>query len=202
MLRWFILLVVLLAGGSSVMGVSLADGLYPTFLSFKEGKPIPVERIISSSPKGDMNFLKLEVERKYIQYRDDQDSVRQIRPSALFCYVSNGTLYLRHNDAFNRVSLPGSISHFTAVYTVYRDPYDPMQRNNPSNYSSTVEQYILDVEDGKIYFFNMTSMEHILKRDDGLYQEFMALKKSKRRKLLFVFLRKYNENHPWTGNRN
>ena len=42
-------------------------------------------------------------------------------------------------------------------------------------------------------FDKLPNMEELLKRDANLYIEFMAFSKRKRRQMMFIYLRKYNE---------
>jgi hypothetical protein len=90
----------------------------------------------------------------------------------------------------------GSLCHFTALYTTYLSggPTTPGGTTTGAPVES-VQQYVLDMQTGKVFDFILPNMEELYKRDEALYKEFMELKKGKRRKMMFFYLRKYNEKH-------
>ena len=55
---------------------------------------------------------------------------------------------------------------------------------------------MLDFKTGKIFDFDTKSLEVLLMVDSELYQEYMALKKKKKKQLKFMYIRKYNERNP------
>ena len=57
-------------------------------------------------------------------------------------------------------------------------------------------QYLLDFETGKIYEFDYQSVEKLIAKDIELFEEFSKLRKRKKRKLKFLYIRKYNKKHP------
>lgn len=57
----------------------------------------------------------------------------------------------------------------------------------------SIQQYILDIQTGQVFDYVLPNMEELLKRDANLYIEFMAFSKRKRRQMMFIYLRKYNE---------
>ena len=59
-----------------------------------------------------------------------------------------------------------------------------------------MRQYVLDFETGNIYQYNMKTVETILMRDPELYDEFIQLRRRKKNKLMFFYLRKYNKRNP------
>ncbi len=125
---------------------------------------------------------------------------------------------------FSRVTFVGSISHFVAdivsydsryynspygygyydpyyyypySYYGYYNPYSyysPYYRNSMTR--SDVKQFIFNFEDGKVMDFDLDNTKLLLMKDDQLYEEFMRLPRNKKRDLMFVYIRKYNERNP------
>jgi hypothetical protein len=79
-------------------------------------------------------------------------------------------------------------------YSPYSSYYSPYGRNNPSR--NEVRQYLIDFETGKILEFNLESTELLLMKDNKLYEEYVQLPRKKKKELMFVYIRKFNENNP------
>ncbi len=54
----------------------------------------------------------------------------------------------------------------------------------------------MDFYTGNRVDFNLENLENMLKRDDEIYKEFMALSRKKKKEQANRFIRKYNEKHP------
>ena len=65
----------------------------------------------------------------------------------------------------------------------------------------TIYEYLIDFENDSIMEFSHKNLKLILKRDPELYTEYMKLSSNKQRKMEVVFLRKYNERHPFVQER-
>lgn len=61
----------------------------------------------------------------------------------------------------------------------------------------TIYEYLVDFEKDSIMEFSHKSLKLILKRDPELYKEYVSLSSSKQKKMEVVFLRRYNERHPF-----
>jgi hypothetical protein len=59
-----------------------------------------------------------------------------------------------------------------------------------------MKQYIFDFEEGKKLEFDVENTELLLMKDSKLYEEFVQLSRKKKRDLMFVYIRKFNENNP------
>jgi len=188
------------------------DGIYLSFEDVKHNNPIIKERIITDINYNDYAFFeKLLDGKESIIVLDAMGLRKEISVDKIWGFSQNGILFIRWNDAFNRIPVVGSISHFIADKTYiqthssypynnyYYNPYNPYGYGYPQDYQTKqteLRQYLLDMETGKVIDYTDKNIEVILMRDPELYQEFMNLKKKERKKLKFVFLRKYNERHP------
>ncbi len=185
------------------------DGIYPNFQSVKEDSPISKTRLVTDADLFSRDFFDQVTEKKNIVYYDDFGVKKEIKTSSIWGYARNGVLYINLGSRFHRISFVGSIGHFVATLSTYNpgyyDPYySPYYYNNryyynttPSSYSSTeVRQYLIDFETGKLHEFEVYSVEILLMKDPELYDEYMALRRKKKKQYKFVYIRKYNEKHP------
>ena len=145
---------------------------------------------------------------------------QEIAKNTIWGYARNGVLYVQVQENFNRITFIGNICHFVADITTYDTrsygspygyydpyyspysygsyyPYDPYY----SPYRSTVsrnelKQYIIDFESGKILEFDVDNTELLLMKDNVLYEEYVQLSKKKKKDLMFVYIRKFNEKNP------
>lgn len=76
--------------------------------------------------------------------------------------------------------------------------YDPYYGGYPyRNTSRTdLEMFMIDFETGKSYEYNLENLEALLMRDPELYEEFVSMRNKNQKKMMFVYLRKFNERHP------
>ena len=79
----------------------------------------------------------------------------------------------------------------TAIITIHiiRHIGRNMSRNE-------LKQYLIDFESGKILEFDVDNTELLLMKDNKLYEEYVQLSRKKRKDLMFVYIRKFNENNP------
>ena len=130
---------------------------------------------------------------------------KMVQVKDIWGYSDNGFLYIGLSAGFHRISIVGSLCHFVADITVYSTYYrDPYYYNSYNYYSmrpvttksSELRQYLLDFKTGKIYDYNIEGLEIALMNDPELYDEYLGLKKKKKKQLKFFYLRKYNERNP------
>jgi hypothetical protein len=57
-------------------------------------------------------------------------------------------------------------------------------------------QYTIEFETGKVIEYDLKNVELLLMKDPELYDEFMQLSRKKKKQMMFLYLRKYNEKHP------
>jgi DNA mismatch repair ATPase MutS len=59
-----------------------------------------------------------------------------------------------------------------------------------------LKQYLLDFESGKVLEFDVDNTELLLMKDNKLYEEYVQLSRRKKKDLMFVYIRKFNEENP------
>jgi hypothetical protein len=158
-------------------------------------------------------------------YFYDNIGVRQeIAKNTIWGYARNGVLYIQIQDNFNRITFVGSICHFVADITTYDSrnsspygyydpyyspygygsyyspygsyysPYSPYRQSNMSR--NELKQYLIDFESGKVLEFDIQNTELLLMKDNALYDEYVQLSRKKKKDLMFVYIRKFNDKNP------
>lgn len=202
------------------------DGIYLNFDQVKANDPIPKAKLLTSVDYNDREFFRKLFEADKIYFYDNMGIRQEIPKNTIWGYSRNGVLYVQIQENFNRITFVGSICHFVADITTYDsryynspygyyDPYyySPYGYNsyyNPySPYSSyyspyrqsnmsrnELKQYIIDFENGKVLEFDIQNTELLLMKDDQLYEEYVRLPRRKKKELMFVYIRKFNEKNP------
>jgi len=179
------------------------DGIFENIQQVKKNKPIPKSQIVTNIDYKNFDFFERLLEQKTIAIYDNLGVNREINTKTIWGFSDKGILYININGTFNRIPVFGKISHFIADKTVVEyDPYySPGSYNNYYNSTqyttkTVMMQYLLDFETGKIYNFNYQSVEKLISNDTDLFEEFSQLKKRKKKKLKFLYIRKYNNKHP------
>lgn len=196
---------ILLSGYAFAQDVPVfAEGIYPEFSDMTRQKPIPFSRIVGINPDQPSEVL----DKNTIEYINEFGVKATLERKNLWGYVDKGTLYLLINKEFHRVTLVGTISHLfvseTVVQPTHYDPYSygygyPMY--SPSSYESNrLVQYIIDFKTGIILPMELSSVESLLSADSELYSEFAGLKKRKRKQMMLMYIRRFNERNPLSFN--
>ncbi len=188
------------------------DGFFFNFSQVKNNDPVPGARLITDYDYSDVNFYDKILEQKRIAFFDKNGVRQEIPVSKLWGFSRNGVLYIKLGDSFHRITIVGQICHFVATVTTYDDryydpyyggrysrnpyydPYYPYNRRSSRN--SEMKQYVLDFDTGKVMEYDFRSIEILLMKDPELYDEFVALRKRKKKQLKFYYLRKFNERNP------
>lgn len=177
------------------------EGIYIDFEQVKKNSPVPKSKIISSLNYNSRNFFENILEKETISLYDKLGMKVEIQKNKIWGYSEKGHLYIFWNGEFNRIHYVGNICHFVANLTTYQESpnfYGSHYYGTQQPTTTTIEmrQYILDLELGKVLDFDYKSVEVALMKDPELYDEFNKLRKRKKRKQKFFFIRKYNEKHP------
>ena len=183
------------------------EGFYIVFDQVKNNAPIPPARLITDFDYTDPDFFNRVLDGKKIAYFDQFGIRQETEVDKLWGFSKNGALYIRIGEVFNRVTFIGSICHFVATITTYNSRYyDPYYYNpysyyrymsTPSSYSSSeMKQFIIDFDTGKVLDYTVDSVEVLLMKDPELHDEFVSLRKKKKKQLKFMYIRKFNERNP------
>jgi hypothetical protein len=197
------------------------DGIYLNFDQVKLNSPIPKAKLLTSIDYNDREFFNKVLEGEKIYFYDNIGVRQEIEKGNIWGYSRNGVLYIQVQDNFNRITFIGNISHFVAdittfdsrsynpygYYDPYYSPYSYSSYYNPYNpyYSpyrqsnlsrSELKQYLIDFESGKIVEFDVENTELLLMKDSQLYDEYVQLSRKKKKELMFVYIRRFDEKNP------
>ncbi|MCE5346371.1 MAG: hypothetical protein LLG13_08810 [Bacteroidales bacterium] len=198
------------------------DGIYLNFEQVKVNSPISKAKLLTSVDYNDREFFKKILETGKIYFYDNMGVRQEVSKDNIWGYARNGILYVQVQGNFNRITFIGNICHFVADITTYDtryynnpygyyDPYySPYSYGNyyyPYNsyYSpyrqsglarTDLKQYLIDFESGKILEFDIENTELLLMKDSQLYEEYVQLSRKKKKELMFVYIRKFNEKNP------
>jgi hypothetical protein len=184
------------------------EGIFPNFMSVRQNTPIPKTRLVTDAELFSRDFYERLTEKKTIVFYDDFGVKQVLNTSNIWGYGRNGVLYINLASSFHRISFIGTIGHFVATLTTYNSGYyDPYYsggyyssryyRSPNSSYSSTeVRQYLIDFSTGKLLEFDVPSVEVLLMKDPELYDEYMSLRRKKKKQYKFVYIRKFNDRNP------
>jgi hypothetical protein len=198
------------------------DGIYLNFEQIKMNSPIPKAKLLTSVDYNDREFFKKIFEMDKIYFYDNMGIRQEVAKNSIWGYARNGVLYVQIQDGFNRITFVGSICHFVADITTYDsryynspygyyDPYyspygysnyyspyspyySPYRQSNVSR--NELKQYLIDFESGKVLEFDVENTELLLMKDNQLYEEYVQLSRKKKKELMFVYIRKFNEKNP------
>jgi len=76
----------------------------------------------------------------------------------------------------------------------YGNYYSPYRQSNMAR--TELKQYIIDFDSGKVLEFDVENTEILLMKDNQLYDEYVQLSRKKKKELMFVYIRKFNEKNP------
>jgi hypothetical protein len=193
------------------------DGIYLNFEQVKQNSPIPKAKLLTSVDYNDREFFKKILEKDKIYFYDNMGMRQEISKNTIWGYARNGVLYIQIQENFNRITFVGSICHFVADITTYDsrynspygyyDPYyspygygnyySPYSYGRQSTMTRTeLKQYLIDFESGKVLEFNIESTELLLMKDTELYDEYVQLSRKKKKELMFVYIRKFDDKNP------
>jgi hypothetical protein len=180
---------------------TLYEGLYLTYMDFRHNWPIPKEKILTKINKDQLDFYSKLIEEDKIEYVERDGNNSTIRSEKVWGFCQNNVIYLNINKSFFRIPVFGAISYFLASIDV--NAYSPGYNvfiNGPVGNSTTnakeIREYLMNFYTGNLIEFNLENLEEMLKKDDTIYKEFMALSKKKKKEQANRFIRKYNEKHP------
>ncbi len=184
------------------------DGVFLNIEDVKKNEPIVKARIISNLDFDDYTFFEKLLADEHFVVLDGMGLRKEINSEDIWGFSQNGVLFIYWNEEFNRIPVFGTVCHFIADktyvqqnnrsrYNYYNNPYDPYYPYNYNTTKTELRQYLLDMEMGEVLDYSYKNIEIILMRDAKLYEEFVNLKKKQRKKLKFLYLRKYNEKHPF-----
>jgi len=175
------------------------EGVYISFEDLISVKPVSLTRIVNPDPVSYSEVTSAE----NIEYINDLGVKSTVTTDKIWGYVDKGTLYVRINKEFHRVTMVGTISHLFVNEKYYQQSnYDPYYygygypMSSQSYESNRLVQYIIDFKSGNILPMDTGTLEILLSADPDIFNEYISLKKRKRKQMMLMYIRKFNEKHP------
>ncbi len=119
--------------------------------------------------------------------------VADVTSNTAYPYNYYDPYYYPYGSYYNSYYNPYYYSPYSSRY------YDPYYGGYPyrSNLMRTnLEMFMIDFETGQSYEYTRDNLEKLLIKDPELYDEFMGMRKKNKKKMMFVFLRRFNERNP------
>jgi len=189
--------------------VQFKSGIYFTFNQFLENTPLPKHKIVSNVPEDSPTFMAEALKPDTIYYIGDDGNIISYPKSKIWGYCENNTVFINYDKNFYRILIIGKIGFFIAQVTVestvydnsmypyYYDPfYYPISGSPRTVRSKEIRRYLIDFNTGEVLPFDYKNLEALLSSDTELYQEYISLSKRKRKKLIFLYIRRFNERNP------
>lgn len=189
----------------------LKEGLYFSYTDMRKNSPFPKEGIISNADKTELDFiLKTLSDNKEISVSYNGQP-EKVETKKIWGFCQNNTVYINFQGRFYRIPVFGNISNFLGTVEVYNNygsgfyggvgvgmgmGYGGMMGAPMPVKQRETRQFIFDFYSGDIMDYTLDNVEILISRDLKLYEEFMQLKKKKRRDMMMLYVRKYNLAHP------
>ncbi|MGZ3862927.1 MAG: hypothetical protein ACXVPN_10985 [Bacteroidia bacterium] len=189
----------------------LKDGLYFSYTDMRKNNPFPKENIISAADKSELDFIfKTVSDNKEISVAYNGQP-EKVETKKIWGFCQNNTVYINFQGKFYRIPVFGNISNFLGTVEVYNNynsgfyggvgvgmgmGYGGMMGAPMPVKQRETRQFIFDFYSGDIMDYTLDNVEMLISRDLKLYEEFMQLKKKKRRDMMMLYVRKYNLTHP------
>jgi hypothetical protein len=191
-------------------------GFYLSFHDFRSNSPITPESIITDRNPWEPDFyLQLYREGKIVYTRDGKEHA--VSHTSIWGYCDGKRIYIAKEAlprnffsnedigdlAFVRIDFFGTLSLIHYVrnlagggqnHLLYA-PNQPMVGVNTGR-SKEIE-LIFDTGSGKFYKATLANLEKLIADDEELLTEFNKKNKKEQDIKLYIFLRKYNERHPF-----
>lgn len=176
------------------------DGVFISFEQLLLNKPLSFDRITNGN-KNDINWYDNLFKSQKINFLDDNGIQQSINTKQIWGYCRNNALYINYNNDFYRIPYIGKLSHFVGTQIIRNDfGYDPYSGYYPGMMptyeTNRVVQNLIDFENGKIYPFTLETVQAFISKDSELFNEFDLLKKNKKKEMMFLYIRRYNERNP------
>jgi hypothetical protein len=198
------------------------DGIYLNFEQLKANSPIPKAKILTSADYNDRDFFTKVLASEKIYFYDEMGIRQEVEKSKIWGFSRNGVVYVMIQGTPCRITFVGSICHFVADVTSFDSrnysPYSPYGYYDPYSYYSPysyyggypygsyysptrsarteLKQYIFDFETGKVLDFTVNNVELMIMKDPAVYDEYVQLPAKRKRELMIIYIRKFNEKNP------
>jgi len=174
------------------------DGIYINIEQILSNNPIPKSNLIVQIDKNSPDFYDLLIEENKIDFINENGIKTTVEAKNIWGFGNSGRLFKYWELNPTPIPIIGSIGHFlgTNIITEYNSYSDPFMYSTQPGTRKETKQYIIDFSTGECYEFTTKNIDPIFAKDEKLYLEWSNLSRKKKKNLIFVYLRKYNESNP------
>jgi hypothetical protein len=171
----------------------------------KKNFPIPSNWIVTDMDVRDPDFFKKVTRADELVYYDDNGVRSILETSSVWGYSYKGDLYINLGGAFHKIDFFGRISFFKAAKTTYYSnplmgAYHTLDfwSTAPILVTARNAEYLVDIDENKVWEFTVPGLEYVLKNDSVLWNEFASLREREKEDMKYIFLNRYNKKYPLT----
>ncbi len=117
-----------------------------------------------------------------------------IQRDSVWGFFDDEILFIQRNGFFHKVTLFGSISLFNEIYPLLKAPFTPVT----TDATKEIIPGMIDLHTGKFYPYDPKSVMELLQSDEVLLNNYKALNKKQRKKMMYSYVERFNDRHPWT----
>lgn len=185
---------------------SYKEGLYIHYTQFTHNNPIPRHNLIFPDHSGEQEFWERFINQDTLSYYDSLNVIRHISIDSVFGLCFSGAPFVRTPTGFYKMTITGKLSCFPSqVQHGLVDPFWGVNFDRESVHSlandarqaSYLDYFVLDTRDGQYYSMTRETVAKLMESDELLHSQFQSLKKKEQKKLMFFYLRRFNERNPW-----
>lgn len=140
--------------------------------------------------------------RNGVLYVSIQDNFNRITfVGSISHFVADITTYDNRYNSYSPYGYYDPYSYYSPYsaygygsYYPYGSYYSPYRQQSISR--NELKQYIFDFETGKVIEFTTDNVELLIMKDPSVYDEYVQLSRKKKKELMFVYIRKFNEKNP------
>jgi hypothetical protein len=174
-------------------GFRFKDGIYLNAGNFRDNCPAYTK---------DEVYSKKGTKRRELDPKEDyfvmlEDSLIKLPFDSIWGICENGQVFVQHNTAFDRLIVVGKLCHI-----IHREEVIDYNSNIGMGVSSVPVrrevqvEYLIDLDTEDKVPFTPENLVHYMQDDHVLYMAYTGLSKKERRKSLYVFLHRYNNENP------
>lgn len=184
------------------------DGIFKDFNQVRRNDPVPKANLLIAEDFADAEFYKRILKSRQIIYSTSNGKSEYIDNRKVWGFASDGVLYVHWKGYYSPLYMLGTISCFflhDQHFDIYRNIVSMHYGNEtemPAYDGQVVvryrdlKKYLLDFRTGKISRLNIRNLSRLLKNDPELFSEYSQLSPARKRALIFLFIRNFNEKNP------
>ena len=183
----------------------VTDGFYPTRETLFENRPILPKDLETSLSVDSPDFFVSSLNQVFLQIKSE-NSTDSIRVDTLFAVALAGVPYIQVQGEFYRCITFGRLCYFATIQplsgrsvatgaSMSIGPWGTMAPTNNGNNMAN-EEFVFDLKTGDVRVLNYKTLVYFIQADEKLLNAYNQLKKREKRNQKYIFIKRFNENHP------